>query len=114
MSKILEDHSCYEILPVSFKVLIFDHKLLVKKALAALLQHSVPSAPLWDSLNHQFIGMLTVTDFIQLVLYYFDRLMPIDQALEEIDKLTISGLRGIPRQVLIAKTLKKTFCTVFR
>lgn len=55
----LEQYSCYDILPFSFKVIIFDHTLLVKKALAALLQHGVPSAPVWDSANHQFVGMLT-------------------------------------------------------
>lgn len=62
----LEQHSCYDILPFSFKVIIFDHTLLVKKALAALLQHGVPSAPVWDSANHLFVGMLTGKAWIYL------------------------------------------------
>jgi hypothetical protein len=55
----LEQHNCYDILPRSFKVIVFDRTLLVKKALAALLQHGVPSAPVWDSAQHKFVGMLT-------------------------------------------------------
>ena len=94
MKKLLEEKTCYDILPLSYKVIFFDQSLLVKKALTALLQNSVQSAPVWDTSEHQFVGMLTVTDFIQLILYYFDRSTPIDQALEEIDELTIIGLRG--------------------
>ena len=95
MKEILEKNTCYDILPLSYKVIVFDQSLLVKKALAALLQNAVQSAPVWDTANHQFVGMLTVTDFIQLILYYFDRSTPIDQALEEIDELTITALRGL-------------------
>ncbi|KAJ3355254.1 hypothetical protein HDU91_005687 [Kappamyces sp. JEL0680] len=91
----LLDYTCYDVLPASFKVIVFDHSLLLKKALSALLQHGVQSAPIWDSNQHKYVGMLTVTDFIRLILYYFDQSTPLDQALEEIDELTILALRGL-------------------
>lgn len=100
MNRILESSTCYDILPHSYKVIVFDQQLLVKKALSALLQNGVQSAPIWDTTTHQFVGMLTVTDFIQLILYYFDRSTPIDQALEEIDDLTIISLRDLEMNVL--------------
>jgi predicted transcriptional regulator len=76
-------------------MIVFDNTLLLKKALAVLLQHGVQSAPVWDSKQQRFIGMLTVTDFIQLIVYYFDRSTSLEEALQEIDEMTIARLRGI-------------------
>ncbi|KAI8892903.1 hypothetical protein BC833DRAFT_616062 [Globomyces pollinis-pini] len=98
--KVLHTHTCYDLLSPSFKVIVFDCSLLVKKALAALLQHGVQAAPVWDSRQQKFVGMLTVTDFIQLILYYFDQSSSVDEALLEIDELTIGGLRDLERDTL--------------
>jgi predicted transcriptional regulator len=83
------------VLPVSFKVIVFDHSLLVKKAFAALLQHGVQSAVVFNSTDQSFLGMLTVTDFIQLIVYYYTQHVALEQALEELESLTISGLRDL-------------------
>jgi predicted transcriptional regulator len=53
-------------LPISLKIIVFDNTLLLKKALAVLLQHGVQSAPVWDSKEQKYIGMLT--GFILLIL----------------------------------------------
>jgi 5'-AMP-activated protein kinase, regulatory gamma subunit len=58
-SEIFTSRNCYEILPQSFKMIVFDTTLLLKKALAVLVQHGVQSAPVWDSQAQKFIGMLT-------------------------------------------------------
>ena len=42
---------------------------------------------------HRYL-IVIVTDFIQLILYYVDRSTSLDQALQEIDELTIERLRG--------------------
>ncbi|KAJ3126227.1 AMP-activated serine/threonine-protein kinase regulatory subunit [Nowakowskiella sp. JEL0407] len=88
----LKRHTCYDLLPVSHKVIVFDTSLLLKKALAALLQHGVQSAPLWDSAKQKFAGMLSVTDFINLIIYYYDH-ASYEAAIEEIEQLQISTLR---------------------
>ncbi|KAJ3017769.1 AMP-activated serine/threonine-protein kinase regulatory subunit [Thoreauomyces humboldtii] len=90
----LQRHTCYDLLPVSYKVIVFDTSLPVKKALAALLQHGVQSAPLWDSIRMRFAGMLTVTDFINLIRHYYAH-TSYESALDEIEQLQISGLREI-------------------
>ena len=56
---LLADYTCYDLLPASLKVVTFDTKLLLKKALSALLQHGIQSAPLWDSEQQRYAGMLT-------------------------------------------------------
>ncbi|KAI9096884.1 hypothetical protein DFS34DRAFT_650253 [Phlyctochytrium arcticum] len=99
----LRRHTCYDLLPVSYKVIVFDVSLLVKKALAALLQHGVQSAPLWDSRQQKFAGMLTVTDFLHLIRYYYYH-TSFDSALEEIEQLQISGLKDIELKMEVLRS----------
>lgn len=62
---------CYDIMPKSAKIVIFDTQLLVKKAFFALIYNGVRAAPLWDSKNQKFVGMLTITDFILILQKYY-------------------------------------------
>ena len=39
----MKDRTCYDLLPISQKLIVFDTELGVKKALATLLQHSIVS-----------------------------------------------------------------------
>nr|XP_021184010.2 LOW QUALITY PROTEIN: uncharacterized protein LOC110371898 [Helicoverpa armigera] len=62
-------HKCYEILPKSAKVIIFDTQFLVRKTFPTLISHGIRSAPLWDANKKLLVGMITVTDFIRILLY---------------------------------------------
>lgn len=58
-------------MPTSAKLVVFDTQLLVKKAFYALVYNGVRAAPLWDSKRQEFIGMLTITDFIKILKMYY-------------------------------------------
>ena len=58
-------------IPTSAKLVVFDTELLVKKAFFALVYNGVRAAPLWDSKNQKFVGMLTITDFIRILQMYY-------------------------------------------
>lgn len=58
-------------MPKSAKIVVFDTQLLVKKAFYALIYNGVRAAPLWDSKNQKFVGMLTITDFILILQKYY-------------------------------------------
>lgn len=62
---------CYDIMPKSAKIVIFETQLLVKKAFFALIYNGVRAAPLWCSKNQKFVGMLTITDFILILQKYY-------------------------------------------
>ena len=64
-------HKCYDLIPTSAKLVVFDTHLLVKKAFFALVYNGVRAAPLWDSVKQQFVGMLTITDFIRILQMYY-------------------------------------------
>ncbi|XP_063934676.1 5'-AMP-activated protein kinase subunit gamma-2-like [Zophobas morio] len=67
----LAKYECYAIMPVSSKMVVFDTSLLVNRAFFALLQNGVRSAPVWDTELQKFVGMVTITDFINILLKYY-------------------------------------------
>ncbi|CAK1554801.1 unnamed protein product [Leptosia nina] len=69
--KFFKFHKCYDLIPTSAKLVIFDTQLLVKKAFFALVYNGVRAAPLWDSQRQQYVGMLTITDFIKILQMYY-------------------------------------------
>ncbi|XP_076808266.1 5'-AMP-activated protein kinase subunit gamma-1-like isoform X1 [Clavelina lepadiformis] len=67
----MKEHKCYDLIPTSSKLVVFDTKLPVKKAFYALVANGLRAAPLWDSERQQFVGMLTITDFINILNTYY-------------------------------------------
>lgn len=63
-------YHCYDLIPVSAKLVVFDTQLLVKKAFTALVNNGCRAAPLWESSTQKFVGMLSVTDLIQIIRTY--------------------------------------------
>ncbi|KRZ11037.1 5'-AMP-activated protein kinase subunit gamma-1 [Trichinella zimbabwensis] len=70
-SQFIKSHHCYDLIPTSTKLVVFDTRLPVKKAFFALVYNSVRAAPLWDDSTQQFVGMLTITDFIRILQKYY-------------------------------------------
>ncbi|XP_025093940.1 5'-AMP-activated protein kinase subunit gamma-2-like isoform X3 [Pomacea canaliculata] len=70
-SKFMRAHKCYDLIPTSSKLVIFDTQLNVKKAFFALVYNGVRAAPLWDSAKQDYVGMLTITDFINILKMYY-------------------------------------------
>ncbi|XP_053086045.1 5'-AMP-activated protein kinase subunit gamma-1 isoform X6 [Pangasianodon hypophthalmus] len=67
----MKKHCCYDAIPTSCKLVIFDTALQVKKAFFALVANGLRAAPLWDSKLQRFVGMLTITDFINILHRYY-------------------------------------------
>src|SRR5438876_2628229 len=104
----IKTRTIYDALPVSFRLILFDTNLLVKKALHCLIQNSKPpypqhtqthfsnidivSAPLWNSQTSTFAGLLTASDFINVIKYYYQK-ASYPEAIDQIAKLRLHGLR---------------------
>ncbi|KAM3857153.1 5'-AMP-activated protein kinase subunit gamma-1 [Diretmus argenteus] len=67
----MKSHRCYDAIPTSCKLVIFDTKLQVKTAFFALVANGLRAAPLWDNKLQRFVGMLTITDFINILHCYY-------------------------------------------
>jgi hypothetical protein len=65
----LRDSMAYRLIPDSGKVIVFDSGLRVLHAFEALVNNGVNCAPVWDSQKRKYVGMLSATDFIDILLY---------------------------------------------
>ncbi|CAH2281994.1 Hypothetical predicted protein [Pelobates cultripes] len=81
--RFMRSHKCYDIVPTSSKLVVFDTTLQVKKAFFALVANGVRAAPLWEAKNQNFVGMLTITDFINILHRYYKSPMVQIYELEE-------------------------------
>lgn len=91
----LKIRTSYDVLPMSFRLVLLDTDLLIRKSLAILLQNGIVSAPLWDSHKSTFAGLLTSTDYINVIQYYCQY----PDRLNEIEKFRLSGLREIEKAI---------------
>ncbi|XP_012819786.1 5'-AMP-activated protein kinase subunit gamma-2 isoform X1 [Xenopus tropicalis] len=82
-TRFMKSHKCYDIVPTSSKLVVFDTTLQVKKAFFALVANGVRAAPLWETKNQSFVGMLTITDFINILHRYYKSPMVQIYELEE-------------------------------
>jgi hypothetical protein len=55
ISAVFEQLTCYDMMPVSGKIVVLDTHLKVKKAFAALVHHGIRAAVLWDSSSQQYV-----------------------------------------------------------
>ncbi|KAH8599821.1 Snf1 protein kinase-like protein complex subunit Snf4 [Bisporella sp. PMI_857] len=85
----------YDVLPLSFRLIILNTDLLVKKSLNILIQNVIVSAPLWDSHTSTFAGLLTTSDYINVIQYYWQN----PGALADIDQFRLSSLREIEKAI---------------
>ncbi|KJE89943.1 protein kinase [Capsaspora owczarzaki ATCC 30864] len=99
---IMKQHTCYDLVPDSGKIIVFEVNLLVRKAFYALLQNGLRSAPIWDSSRQQFVGMLTVTDFINILRFYYKSPLV---TMDEVEEHRIQTWREVVSTKLPAKMI---------
>lgn len=91
----LRVRTSYDVLPLSFRLIILDNDLLIRKSLNILGQNGIVSAPLWDSHNSRFAGLLTSTDYINVIQYYCQ----FPNEIDEVEKFRLSSLRDIEKAI---------------
>jgi 5'-AMP-activated protein kinase regulatory gamma subunit len=58
------------------------------------------SAPLWNSQESTFAGLLTASDFINVIKYYYQKSsLSYAEAIDHISKLKLHGLRDVERSI---------------
>ncbi|KAK5137286.1 hypothetical protein LTR08_000256 [Meristemomyces frigidus] len=94
----LKVRTSYDVLPLSYRLIVFDTSLLVKKSLHTMSQQQIVSAPLWDSRTSTFAGLLTTSDYINVVQYYWQN----PDQLAQVDQFRLNSLRDIERAIGVA------------
>ncbi|KAI0793447.1 hypothetical protein C8Q75DRAFT_840880 [Abortiporus biennis] len=94
----LKGRTSYDTFPVSFRLIVLDSKLEVRKALQCLLLNGVVSAPLWNSEKSCFAGMFTVSDIIHLIQYYY-KTSTYDAVAADVEVFRLESLRDIEKEL---------------
>ncbi|KAJ5881141.1 5'-AMP-activated protein kinase subunit gamma [Penicillium subrubescens] len=117
----LKVRTSYDVLPLSFRLIIFDTGLSVKESLNILIQngmsHFLPHTPHVPRENlsenafetietpadrkgndREFAGLLTTSDYINVIQYYFQN----PAALDQIDQFRLDSLREVEKALGVA------------
>jgi 5'-AMP-activated protein kinase, regulatory gamma subunit len=65
-------HTCYDCMPKSGKVVQLDARLTIRKAFFALVFNNVRTALVWHAATSTTIGLITISDFIQMLIAAYD------------------------------------------
>jgi len=90
ISEFLHRHTAYELIPESGKVVVLDTTLPVQQAFHALFEQGLPSAPLWDNERQEFVGIISSSDFMNIL--HRIRSRPVSTT--ELEQLTIAKWRA--------------------
>ncbi|WVW84024.1 hypothetical protein I302_106052 [Kwoniella bestiolae CBS 10118] len=96
----LKERSSYDVFPVSFRLIVLDTQLKVKKALDVMLLYGVVSAPLWNTSTAKFAGMFTVQDVIHLIQYYYHT-SSWEGATADVEQFRLHSIRDIEKALSV-------------
>lgn len=90
IASFLQARSVFELVRSSGKVVVFETNIPIQLAFYALLEHESSAAPLWDSSRREFVGLMTITDFVDILLHYHDQHGRTGAAIEVLASLSIA------------------------
>lgn len=93
MREFLQSYKCDCLIPESGKIVVLDTALAVRSAFHALEENNIKSAPLWDSVERDYVGFITVSDFIEILLHFHNETPKINM-FQELEKHQIKTWRG--------------------
>lgn len=67
-AKMLQRPSSFDLVPESGKLVVLDVSLSVRVAFEALRENGIKSAPLWSTEEREFIGLVSISDFVEILL----------------------------------------------
>lgn len=104
--KALKLHLAYELIPNSGKVVVFDSELSVLQSFQGLLEHDINCAPVFDSAQRRYLGMLSVTDFIDILRHSYGckdgQFHPVNQRIKDWQDIKRSRGTSINRLLCIS------------
>eukprot|EP01080_Neovahlkampfia_damariscottae_P008377 gene8377-202_t len=98
----LKEHTCYDMMPASNKVVVFDIDTQVKEAFRLAAEEHLQFTVLWDGKTKNICGVLTVTDLIDVLYHYHEEPKVIKELIHNntIRKWREIGTRNRPEQLL--------------
>jgi len=93
--KFLKVRTSYDVMPLSYRLILLDSGLRIKASLGVMQQMGIVSAPMWDSETSTFAGLLTVNDYINVIQYYWQN----PDKVTEIERMRLKSLPVIEKAI---------------
>ncbi|MFH4977454.1 hypothetical protein AB6A40_004163 [Gnathostoma spinigerum] len=91
-ARLLQYNACYEAMPTSSKMVVFDTQLTLKKAFNGLIYQNTRHVLLSDSeKDGAIVGLLSVTDFIRVMLRLYKNLKDLEKKTHESEGMEFSS-----------------------
>ena len=93
----LQETTVYDVMPQSGKIVVIDSLLTVKSALRAMSENNIVAAPLWSAEDHDYSGVLTVTDWIDILRHFAsvpDGLNSSKPSITDLEALSLKEIRS--------------------
>ena len=111
----LKSATCYDLVPDSGKVVVFDENIPIRLAYYAMVEHGSNddavndighlATPVWDLKKQQLSGIITVREIIQILKYGYRT----DSIAEIMDQHSIGSWWTLIRQLKTSPELAETF-----
>lgn len=70
-ARMLKRPTCFDLAPESGKLVLLDISLPTTVAFRALRENGIKSAPLWSTDAREFVGLISVSDFLQIMFHVY-------------------------------------------
>eukprot|EP01036_Dinobryon_divergens_P026751 gene26751-35433_t len=102
---IFNDTKCYDLMQTSAKATVFETTIPFQLAFFALVEHDTDVAPLWDPERRQFVGLMTVEDYIQALRVWRAQRLPTTEltarSINDMLMLSSSMMAAQPQQISV-------------
>lgn len=90
----MKAHHCFDLIPLSVKITAISSDLPILKAFCAYVYNGVRASPLYFSDIEGFNGMVTASDFIQIMTKLY-REGPVSEVLKDLEGFTLNDWRSM-------------------
>ena len=75
LANFFKEHQVHEVLPDNAKVVVLNHDLSIKQCINAMvLDQNVQWTAVWDSGKKEFLGIITIRDLLEMLVYFVESL----------------------------------------
>lgn len=102
IQSIFNTTKCYDLMQISYKAIVFEIPIPFQLSFYAMIEHDTDVAPLWDPEKRCFVGLMTLSDYIQALHLCIMRNIPII----ELSSKAISDMLSSPIMTFLHPTFE--------
>ena len=75
LANFFKEHTVQEVLPDNAKIVVVNHESSLKQCITAMVvDQNVQWCAVWDSTKKEFLGIITIRDLLEIIVYFVESL----------------------------------------